>query len=457
MADVFMPQLGETVADGTVTKWFKNVGDVVTRGEPLFEVSTDKVDTEIPAQASGVMSEILVAEGLTVDVGTKLAVIAGDDDAVAASPSAPSTNAVAHVVTTSAAPALVASDASEKLSPVVRRLLAENSLSASEVTGTGPGGRVTKDDVLAAVAVNAVTVADASNSATNLVQLSPVVRRLLGELGLDAGQVTGTGPDGRITRRDVELAANANANANANSVNREGDEVIPFTKIRKLTAEHMVRSKATSAHTLMVKEIDFEVIERVRRSQGAQFKAREGFSLTYLPFIANATMEALREFPHLSASVGNDELIVHHTLNLGIAVDLDTEGLVVPVIKKADALNVSELARTIRDLATRARTKALGVDDMTGGTFTITNPGPYGTLITGAVINQPQVAILSTDGVSRKPVVVTGADGSEAITIHSVGLVALTFDHRAVDGAYAARFLARLAQLLQETDWLSRL
>jgi 2-oxoglutarate dehydrogenase E2 component (dihydrolipoamide succinyltransferase) len=207
----------------------------------------------------------------------------------------------------------------------------------------------------------------------------------------------------------------------------------------------------------MVKEIDFEVIERVRRSQGAQFKAREGFSLTYLPFIANATMEALREFPHLSASVGNDELIVHHTLNLGIAVDLDTEGLVVPVIKKADALNVSELARTIRDLATRARTKALGVDDMTGGTFTITNPGPYGTLITGAVINQPQVAILSTDGVSRKPVVVTGADGSEAITIHSVGLVALTFDHRAVDGAYAARFLARLAQLLQETDWLSRL
>jgi 2-oxoglutarate dehydrogenase E2 component (dihydrolipoamide succinyltransferase) len=199
------------------------------------------------------------------------------------------------------------------------------------------------------------------------------------------------------------------------------------------------------------------VVERVRRAHGATFKATEGFSLTYLPFIAVATMVALREFPHLNSSVGDNELIVHHTLNLGIAVDLDSEGLVVPVVKRADALNVSEMARTIRDLATRARTKALGVDDMSAGTFTITNPGPYGTLITGAIINQPQVAILSTDGVTRKPVVVTAADGSEAITIHSVGLLALTFDHRAVDGAYAARFLARLAQLLQESDWASRL
>jgi 2-oxoglutarate dehydrogenase E2 component (dihydrolipoamide succinyltransferase) len=328
--------------------------------------------------------------------------------------------------------------------------LAESGLEANDVTGTGPGGRVTKDDVLAAAAAKTIP------ASAGVAQLSPVVRRLLSELGLNASDVSGTGPDGRITRRDVELAAQ-NGTGDAVLAPREGDEVIAFSKIRKLTAEHMVRSKATSAHTLMVKEVDFETVERVRRAHGAAFKATEGFSLTYLPFIAFATLVALREFPHLNSSVGNNELIVHHTLNLGIAVDLDTEGLVVPVVKRADSLNVSEMARTIRDLASRARTKALSVDDMSGGTFTITNPGPYGTLITGAVINQPQVAILSTDGVARKPVVVTGADGSEAIAIHSVGMVALTFDHRAIDGAYAARFLARLAQLLQESDWASRL
>ena len=323
----------------------------------------------------------------------------------------------------------------------MRRLLAENGLTPDDVTGTGPNGRITKDDVLAAAASRV--------SASPALQLSPVVRRLLAEKGLRAEDVVGTGPDGRVTRRDVEAAAGAAAPSAA----REGDEVIPFSKIRKLTAEHMVRSKATSAHTLMVKEIDFEAIERVRRSRGAQFKADEGYSLTYLPFVAVATLKALREFPQLNASVGNDELIVHHSLNLGIAVDLDSEGLVVPVIKRADSLGLREVARSVRDLATRARSKGLGIDDMSGGTFTITNPGPYGTLMTGAVINQPQVAILSTDGVTRKPVVVTGPDGSEAIAIHSVGLVALTFDHRAVDGAYAARFLARLASVLQDTEW----
>ena len=460
MADVFMPQLGETVAEGTVTKWFKDVGDVVSRGDTLFEVSTDKVDTEIPAQASGVLSEILVSAGTTVDVGTRLAVIVGEGEAIssAASPARDDTTTLAPTSATRA-PTLAASEASERLSPVVRRLLAENSLLASDVTGTGPGGRITKEDVLSAAAARStVAGSTAALSAPTTVSgatapLSPVVRRLLGELNVDVDQVTGTGPDGRITRRDVEAAA---TNHDTSRV-REGDEVIAFTKIRKLTAEHMVRSKATSAHTLMVREINFEAVERVRRSHGAAFKATEGFSLTYLPFIAHATMEALREFPHLSASVGQDELIVHHTLNLGIAVDLDAEGLVVPVIKRADALSVGDLARSVRDLATRARAKTLGVDDMSGGTFTITNPGPYGTLITGAVINQPQVAILSTDGVTRKPVVVTGPDGSEAIAIHSIGLVALTFDHRAVDGAYAARFLARLAGLMHETDWASLL
>jgi pyruvate dehydrogenase E2 component (dihydrolipoamide acetyltransferase) len=450
MADVFMPQLGETVADGTVTKWFKGVGEAVSRGEALFEVSTDKVDTEIPAPADGVLTEILVAEGSTVDVGTRLAVIAAAGEVV--SSSAPSTGAPSSTVSVATSASVAkpsisreASARGEKLSPLVRRLLAENNLRAEDVVGTGPQGRITKDDVLAAAAaVTAPTVAP----------LSPVVRRLLAEKGLRPDDVVGTGPDGRITRRDVEAAAPVPAGPTAQ---RRDDEVIPFSKIRKLTAEHMVRSKATSAHTLMVKEIDFEAVERVRRNRGPQFKDDEGFSLTYLPFVAVATLRTLREFPHLNASVGQDELIVHHALNLGIAVDLDADGLVVPVIPRADALTLREVARTIRDLATRARSKKLGVDDMAGGTFTITNPGPYGTLITGAVINQPQVAILSTDGVSRRPVVVTAADGTEAIAIHSVGLVALTFDHRAVDGAYAARFLARLASVVHETDWDSAL
>ncbi|MBW4079379.1 MAG: 2-oxo acid dehydrogenase subunit E2, partial [Acidobacteria bacterium] len=329
-----------------------------------------------------------------------------------------------------------------KLSPVVRRLLDEHNLSVNDVSGTGPNGRITREDVLAAVKGQSASPLRSS--------LSPVVRRLLSENGLDERSIIGTGPDGRITRRDVEVAISA---APRTTVTEEPDVVVPFTKIRRLTAEHMVRSKATSAHTLMVREIDYEHVEIVRRRVGATFKETNGFSLTYLPFIAVAALEALAAFPHLNSSVGDNELIVHRNVNLGIAVDLDTDGLVVPVVQRASDYTVTALAHKIRDLATRARTKKLGVDDMAGGTFTITNPGPFGTLLTGAVINQPQVAILSTDGVTRKPVVVNTADGGESIAIHSVGLLALTFDHRAVDGAYAARYLQRVAEILSTRDW----
>ena len=398
MADVVMPQLGETVADGTVTKWFKAVGDVVERGEPLFEVSTDKVDTEIPAQAAGVVTAILVAEGETVDVGTKLAVIGTD-----ASP--------ATAVTTSKAAATTASPST----------LGEGS----------------------------------TQPASGEARLSPVVRRLLSEHEIDVASVNATGPDGRITRDDVE-AFIANSTTRDHVVPSDDDERVAFTRIRRLTAEHMVRSKATSAHTLMAREIDFEHVEQVRRAHGAAFKNEEGFSLTYLAFNALAALVALGEFPHLNASVDNDQLIVHRHFNLGIAVDLDNDGLVVPVIKDADRLNVRELARAIHSAANKARSKKLSVDDMAGATFTITNPGPYGTMMTAAIINQPQVAILSTDAVTRKPVVVT-IDGSEALGIHSVGLLALSFDHRAVDGAYAARFLRRMNEILTTRDWLSDL
>lgn len=396
MPDVTMPQLGETVAEGTVTKWFKSVGDEVEKGEVLFEVSTDKVDTEIPAPASGVVTAILVGEGDTVDVGTTLAVIGGPGDALSTSTSpAPSTRAPS--------------------TPTPETVQEESS-------SDGP-------------------------------PLSPVVRRLLSEHGLDAAHVVGTGPNGRITRSDVEQAANAAATSGSKL---DGDEVVAFTKIRQLTAEHMVRSKATSAHTLMVKEVDYEAVDVVRRRYADTFKEKEGFTLSYLAFNALATVAALGDFPNLNASVSGDSLVLHRQINLGIAVDLDGEGLIVPVIQNAGDYDLRSIARTIRHLAHGARHKQLTVDDTANGTFTISNPGPFATLLTGAIINQPQVAILSTDGVSRKPVVVE-VGGAETIVIHSVGLLALTFDHRAVDGAYAARFLNRVDEILNTREWAAEL
>jgi pyruvate dehydrogenase E2 component (dihydrolipoamide acetyltransferase) len=235
------------------------------------------------------------------------------------------------------------------------------------------------------------------------------------------------------------------------------DEIIPFTNIRRRTAEHMVRSKATSAHTLVVLEADYEAVERVRRAQGPQFRAEEGFSLTYLPFVARATVEALHEWPNLNSSVGDDSLIVHHQFNIGVAVDLDHNGLIVPVVKRAEELTLRGTARRIHELAQRARTKKLSADDISGGTFSITNAGPFGTFLTAPIINQPQVAILSTDGVKRRPTVVVQDDGSEAIAIHSLGLLCLSWDHRAVDGAYAAAFVARIVELLGTHDWAAEL
>ena len=447
-----MPQLGETVADGTVTKWFKKVGDVVVKGEPLFEVSTDKVDTEIPSPTNGVLTAILVDEGVTVDVGTVLAVIGdGSDETTSSAPEPvassprerPKEDATVH------ARANRSTSEESQLSPVVRRLLEENDLDVTTITGSGPNGRVTRQDVLAFIEQTKTAPVKESGP------LSPIVRRLMSDNNIDPKAVVGTGPRGAITRHDVDALIAASPLALIAGTAR--DEVIPFTKIRRLTAEHMVRSKATSAHTLMVKEVDYEQVELVRARLGGAFKERQGFSLSYLPFNAIAAIEALRDFPRLNASVGDNELIVHLDINLGIAVDIDNEGLVVPVIRSAELLDLDQLAHAVRDVAERARTKRLGPDELAGGTFTISNPGPFGTLLTGAVINQPQVAILSTDSVVRKPVVVTEKNGAESVGIHSVGLLALTFDHRAVDGAYAARFLNRMAEVLATRDWESDL
>jgi pyruvate dehydrogenase E2 component (dihydrolipoamide acetyltransferase) len=489
-----MPQLGETVTEGTITKWYKAVGDQVARDEPLFEVSTDKVDSEVPSPAGGVLTAILVEEGDTVDVGVTLAVIGEDAAPGGAAPTAPADSDVpaASPLPPAEPPAPPGPPASEPPRADPARSVAP----VAPIQSPVPAAAAPSLSVPPAPAL------PLNGSGQGLV-LSPVVRRLLSDHDIDPSTVRGTGLGGRITRSDVEsvIAGGGNgpsaefsaparvpsiadrrppaipsttaseaadpeapqppttASGVAPTPSRPAarDEVLPFTNIRRRTAEHMVRSKATSAHTLMVKEVDYERVEQVRRGHGGRFKTEEGFSLSYLPFAALATVEALAEFPHLNASVGDDALIIHHDINLGIAVDLDNEGLIVPVVHNAEELNLRGMARRIRDVAERARTKRLSLDDISGGTFSITNAGPFGTLITGAIINQPQVAILSTDGVARRPVVVELPDGTESITIHSVGLAALTFDHRAVDGAYVARFLARLSEILNERDWAGEL
>ncbi len=481
-----MPQLGETVTEGTVTKWLKAVGEQVARDEPLFEVSTDKVDSEVPSPAEGVLSEIIVQEGDTVDVGVRLAVIDGEGAGEAGAPAATVAPAPAESPAPAPAPPAAAPAPSAPAPPA-----AAPAPSAPALAPSAPAPPVAVPSASAPETVSTTAEAPPVSSGNGQV-LSPVVRKLMNENGIDPSQVTGTGLSNRITRDDVEAViatrtaapsrpappqaapsrpAPAQAvpagpptsqpappvAAQAPSRPDGRDEVVPFTNIRRRTAEHMVRSKATSAHTLMVKEADYERVEQVRRAYGDRFRSEEGFSLSYLPFAARAAVEALGDYPHLNSSVGEDALIVHYDVNLGVAVDLDNEGLIVPVVHHAEELTLRGMARRIRDLADRARTKKLSADDISGGTFSITNAGPFGTLLTGAIINQPQVAILSTDGVSRKPVVVQLPDGSESIAIHSMGLLAMTFDHRAVDGAYVARFLARMSEILVERDWASEL
>ena len=452
MADVSMPQLGETVTEGTITKWFKAVGDTVAEDEPLFEVSTDKVDSEVPSPVSGTLTEIKVPEGETVDVGVVLAVIgaAGPGPAVAAiTEPAPVREPVADpeppTATAIPAPAptpgpVPEADAGESrlLSPVVRRLIAEHGLDPSTIAGTGIGGRITRNDVLA--------VAESSQR-----PVAPIPPPSLPAPVVSEAPTTPSAP----APATVPPAPRPSPEPLVRSGDR--DTVIPHSNIRRRSAEHLRRSLDTSAHVYASIEVDFEAIDKVRRTHRDAWKAEEGFSLTYLPFVSRAVVDAIHEFPEVNATFSEDALIVHNYLNLGIAVDLDFKGLMVPVVRDAESKRMRAIAREISDLASRARSKQLTPDDISNGTFTITNPGPYGTLLTMPIINQPQVAILSTDGVKRRPVVVELPDGSESIAIHSVGNLALAWDHRAFDGAYAAAFLHKIKELIETRDWMAEL
>jgi pyruvate dehydrogenase E2 component (dihydrolipoamide acetyltransferase) len=469
MADITMPQLGETVTEGTITKWFKQVGDAVAEDEPLFEVSTDKVDSEVPSPLSGTLVEIKVPEGETVDVGVVLAVVG--DAGEAAAPAAEEAAA-------EGAPAAEEAPAAEK-APSPEQ-------AAASAPAPPPEAAASPAPAPAAAAPTAEPAADGAEQPAPIEAsasppaaggpdagrlLSPVVRRLIAEHGLDPATVTGTGVGGRITRNDVLAAADAKGRAAAPTAPaaaaprapeplvRSGDRdtVVPHTNIRKRTAEHMRRSLDTSAHVYASIEVDFEGVDRVRRARKETWKAEEGFSLTYLPFISRAVIDAIHEFPEVNATFTDEALVVHNNLNLGIAVDLDFKGLMVPVIRDADGKRMRAIAREISDLAARARGKKLTPDDISDGTFTITNPGPFGTLLTLPIINQPQVAIISTDGVKRRPVVIDLPDGTEGIAIHSVGNLALTWDHRAFDGAYAAAFIHKVKELLETRDWAQEL
>jgi 2-oxoglutarate dehydrogenase E2 component (dihydrolipoamide succinyltransferase) len=412
--DIIMPQLGETVLEGTVAAWHRKAGDSVSADEPLFDVETEKVSTEIPSPVAGVLREILVAAGTTVPVGTRLAVV---EPAGSARPPAPETKpAPAPAPATAPTSAPVPSPAGVA--------------APSSRTGTVPR--------------------------SSAARLSPVVRRLLGEAGLAPGQVTGTGRDSRITREDVlaHIARGSASTPAAPSAPVAGpdDRVVPLNRVRRATAAHMVRSVATSPHTLQAVEVDFHAVERARLAHGERWKREEGSSLSYLPFICAAVCRAISEFPYVNASFGNDELVVHRRVHLGVAVDLAHEGLLAPVLRDANRRNLRGLALDLADLVARTRSGALKPDELAGGTYTLSNSGSFGTFITAPIINQPQVAILSTDGVHKKPVVIEGPDG-DMIAIRPVGVLAQSFDHRAFDGAYSAAFLRRVKQEIEGRDW----
>lgn len=462
--DVTMPQLGETVTEGTITRWMKKVGDSVALDEILFEVSTDKVDSEVPSPAAGVLSEIVVNEGEEAEVGSVLARLSdeGSGDAPAEAPaqeapqatapatdgatrqfesvpqSAPQTSAPPETsVPQSFAPqtptpeqAPAPSAEGVLLSPLVRKMVSENNIDANSISGTGVGGRITKDDVEQAIARKSQGQAPAPQAQAPQTPAAPI---------------------------QSAPQAQTPAQAPAPVMSSGQDLVIPFDNLRRRTAEHMIRSKATSAHVYTSVEVDFENVERARKSEGKEFKATEGFSLTYLPFIVRALSEALVDFPNVNASIDGDNLVVHPDFHVGIAVDLDFKGLLVPAVRNAQGKRMRLIAQEIKDLATRAKNKQLRPDEVIGSTFTISNPGPLGTYMTMPIINQPQVAILATDGIVKRPVVIQDSTGADVIAIHHMGILTLGWDHRAFDGGYAAAFLAKVREVLQTRDWVAEI
>jgi pyruvate dehydrogenase E2 component (dihydrolipoamide acetyltransferase) len=419
--ELTMPKLGESVTEGTIGNWFKQVGDEVAFDDPLFEVSTDKVDSEIPSPYDGTLLEILVHAGETVPVGTVLARI-GDASAPAATPAAApaggSPQPASAAGSVAAVPAAAGNGEGRLLSPLVRRLIAEHGIDASTVTGTGVGGRIRREDVEQAIATQAARPAAPAAAATQ-----------------------------------VPAAASAAPRA-AKAAADDRDEVMPLSRMRLVLADTLKASQTLAASVWTSVEVDFHNIDQVRAKFKAQFKKDTGASLSYLPFISRAVCDALRVFPTVNSSIDLEAktMTLHPYVNLGIAVDLDEQGLVVPVVKGADSLNIRGIASEIATKAAAARAKELSNKEMSGSTFTITNPGPFSSYASSPIINQPNVAILCTDGVKKRPVAV-----GDAIAVHPVGIIGLVYDHRAFDGSTASKFLLHLRDSLEKRDWAAEL
>jgi 2-oxoglutarate dehydrogenase E2 component (dihydrolipoamide succinyltransferase) len=515
MADVIMPQMGESIAEGTVTKWLKNVGDRVERDEPLFEISTDKVDAEIPSPAAGILREIRVAPGTTVPINTVVAVVAAEGEAAAApvpappapaaspapsvpppppavtaAPSAPAEfipaeepaaapaaappgpplvdirierarpAAVPPAPPTPPAPASAPEPAPRpraemtveelrqlRSSPVVRKIAAEHHVDIRAIPGTGIGGRVTKQDILGHIEIRSGAAATPSPEPTPAPAVPPPPAVPSPAAPALAPTTPPRAPAAPAPAAPTVAPATAPAPPAAAAPSPVGSrvQVVPMSPIRRKTAEHMIASRRTSAHVSTVFEIDMTRVDQLRQKHRAAFEER-GVRLSYMSFVLRAVVDGLKAFPVLNASVDGDNIVYHKDVNLGVAVALDW-GLIVPVIHRADEKNVLGLARALNDLADRARAKKLKVEEVQGGTFTVTNPGVFGSLFGTPIIPQPQVAILDVGTVEKRPVV-----RDDAIAIRTMAYFALTFDHRLVDGADADRFMAHVKKTLQEFD-----
>ncbi|HEY7898371.1 MAG TPA: dihydrolipoamide acetyltransferase family protein [Gemmatimonadaceae bacterium] len=430
--DVTMPQMGESIAEGTLSKWLKKVGDHVKRDEPIFEISTDKVDAEIPSPTAGTLAEILVPEGMTVAVQTLVARIETDKGAAVAA------------TATASAPATPATSPPTAATTVPAR--APTAPSAPSATPVAP---------LPAVAPDSFEGRLRSKS-------SPLVRKMAAEHGVDITALNGSGIAGRVTKRDLldHMAAGPSAGASMHAPGGAGefhgpmpepwpgDRVEPMSKMRALISDHMIASRRTSAHVTSFMEMDFTRIAKIRAAKRREFEAATGEKLSYMPFIIKATVDAIKQYPIMNSSVAGTNVIYRTSVNIGIAVALDW-GLIVPVIKKADDLSLTGITRALNDLANRARTKRLSPQEVQDGTFTITNPGGFGSLMGTPIINQPQVAIMGIGAIEKRAKVISGADGEDTIAIRTCAYFSISFDHRIVDGAVADQFLAQIKRNIE--------
>ena len=465
--DVVMPQMGVSVSEGTITKWLKQEGEQIEADEPLLEISTDKVDTEVPSPASGTVTQILVQEGETVDVGTKLAQIGGapaDNGQAQAGPPEPAT--------AEAAAESAAAGGAEGEAPT-----------AAQIQGVRPAEQEAEAEPASAEPPAAEPAGDSATDGKSFV--SPVVARIASEHGVDPGQVQGSGRGGRVTKKDIlnfieeggpaaapaaPAAPEAPAAQPAEApqapappkpappapqpiVAEAGEQMEPMTAMRRGIAEHMRRSLDTSAHVTSAIEVDMSRVVGIRKKLKQEYEAAYGVNPTYLSFVARATVETLREYPWINGEIRGEQIVTRNYVNLGFAVELaDGKGLIVPVLKHAEGLNLLGVARGVTDIAQRARDKQLTPDEVQGGTFTITNPGGYGTFHGTPVISQPQAAILGTYAVVKRPWVIQDDRGEDVIAIRPIMNLTLTYDHRLVDGALAGRFLRDLREKLQTWD-----